>query len=228
MTALRCISLHDPWGTACAVGLKGIETRGHKTNVRGRIGIHVAKKRITHCDKVGAIECYRQDVDRMLVRGVHSSLGRFSAAEGGTWIDVPYGCVVATANLVDCLEIVTYNSRRWAELATNGTPDYVSNDVANELLPANARGLFIHHRREDGSGYVLTSTNITAQLPYGDYRPGRFAWILDDVCPVTECCPACMDRPWDFDDCQECHGEQTVKPIPVKGRQGWFGVFLGC
>ena len=41
---MKCISLWQPWASAIPLGLKQIETRGWSTAVRGRIGIHAAKR----------------------------------------------------------------------------------------------------------------------------------------------------------------------------------------
>jgi activating signal cointegrator 1 len=41
---MKCISLWQPWASAIALQLKRIETRDWSTNVRGRIGIHAAKR----------------------------------------------------------------------------------------------------------------------------------------------------------------------------------------
>ena len=41
---MRAISLWQPWATAIAVGVKTIETRHWKTNYRGPIAIHAAKR----------------------------------------------------------------------------------------------------------------------------------------------------------------------------------------
>ena len=39
---MKAISLHQPWASAVAIGVKQNETRGRKTHVRGRIAIHAA------------------------------------------------------------------------------------------------------------------------------------------------------------------------------------------
>jgi hypothetical protein len=44
MTPIKCISLHDPWASAIALGLKPVETRSWSTKYRGTLGIHAAKK----------------------------------------------------------------------------------------------------------------------------------------------------------------------------------------
>ncbi len=41
---MRALSLTQPWATAIMLGNKKIETRSWKTNYRGRIAIHAAKK----------------------------------------------------------------------------------------------------------------------------------------------------------------------------------------
>lgn len=41
---MKCISLWQPWATAVALLLKRNETRGYDTSIRGRIGIHAAKR----------------------------------------------------------------------------------------------------------------------------------------------------------------------------------------
>jgi hypothetical protein len=42
-------------------------------------------------------------------------------------------------------------------------------------------------------------SEITDQLPYGDFTPGRYAWLLDDVEPVDPPIPARgRQRLWDL------------------------------
>lgn len=39
---MKCISLWQPWASAIPLRLKGVETRGFETKIRGRIGVHAA------------------------------------------------------------------------------------------------------------------------------------------------------------------------------------------
>ncbi len=48
--------------------------------------------------------------------------------------------------------------------------------------------------REDERRPAVAPGNIEDQRPYGDFTPGRYAWLLEDVRPIT--------------------------PVPAKGRQG--------
>lgn len=129
---MKCISLWQPWASAIALDLKGIETRGWTTKVRGRIAIH-ASRHWTKAEREFA--------------AVERALGRLPAR-------LPLGAIVSTVVLVDVL-------------------------TTDELLATGAVG--------------------PVEKIYGDYRPGRFGWLLRDVVPLVE-------------------------PIPWKGRQGWFEV----
>lgn len=41
---MRAVSLWQPWASAMALGLKTVETRHWRTNVRGSVAIHAAKR----------------------------------------------------------------------------------------------------------------------------------------------------------------------------------------
>ena len=42
---MKAISLHQPWASAVAIGIKTHETRSWRTNYLGPLAIHAAKKR---------------------------------------------------------------------------------------------------------------------------------------------------------------------------------------
>lgn len=73
-------------------------------------------------------------------------------------------------------------------------------------------------------------TDISDQLPYGGYAPGRWAWILTDAAPTSVRCPACWgeglawrDHPADghlvHGRCLRCNGAGRCDPIPARGFQ---------
>lgn len=98
---------------------------------------------------------------------------------------------------------------------------------------------------DDGHKHV----NVSDQIPYGDFTPGRYAWLLGDAAPVQERCPWCwdpaekmvtddqLDAPdgarieldgwwyerhgdsWMPDACTVCNLVGRCEPIPAKGRQ---------
>jgi len=61
-----------------------------------------------------------------------------------------------------------------------------------------------------------------SQRPYGDFTPGRWAWLLDDIAPTTERCPWCVDWGYERVGCPVCEDDGQCEPVPAKGRQGFW------
>ena len=81
---MRAISLHQPWATACVhlingKALKGIETRHWRTDYRGPLAIHAAK---------------RWDRDQHEFAAIEKTLGRLPAR-------VALGAIVGVVDLID-------------------------------------------------------------------------------------------------------------------------------
>lgn len=127
---MRAISLWQPYASAVALLLKGIETRGWSTDYRGPLAIHAARR------FGGAEKRFAQ---------VEHGLGRLPAR-------LPLGAVICVVDLVD----------------VRPTHELVLTIGAIEKL-------------------------------YGNYEPGRFGWMLDNVRVLPE-------------------------PIPFIGRQRFFSV----
>jgi hypothetical protein len=73
---------------------------------------------------------------------------------------LPLGAVVAVAELVDCVPL-------WADRMT-----------ASRSMPRT-----IGRHRDDGEPVLW---ELTAQeIAFGDYTPGRFGWLLDNVRPLA-------------------------------------------
>lgn len=85
------------------------------------------------------------------------------------WKQLPYGAIVATATLVDC----------------RPTEDFRTSQLDNERLR--------HELITPDRPYIWTEREM------GDFSPGRFGWVLEDV-------------------------RRLQKPIPFVGRQGFFSV----
>lgn len=72
---------------------------------------------------------------------------------------------------------------------------------------------------------LLSWRDVSDQLPYGDFTPGRFAWIIEDAAPTTERCPWCWGegRPfahrYEHEPCPVCRNHDGCDPIPARGRQ---------
>lgn len=124
---MKAISLWQPWASAIVLGLKTIETRGWWTAHRGPIAIHAAK---TNTPELR--EFYlRSQCDRL--RGVYP---RFEL--------LPFGAIVATARLSECLRTtdidgLTSEDRAWGDY-TPGRFGWVLKDIVMLKAPVPARG----------------------------------------------------------------------------------------
>lgn len=85
---------------------------------------------------------------------------------------LPTGAIVATAELYDCVPMVEF----WS---AGGHPYLVEPHMALTFGPFD----------ED------TVVDVAGQRPYGDFRVGRWAWLLRDI--------------------------QRINPVPFVGGQGW-------
>ncbi|MFP5375735.1 MAG: hypothetical protein ACLGIO_02995, partial [Acidimicrobiia bacterium] len=95
----------------------------------------------------------------------------------------PLGAVVATCTLLDVVPIVggddVYRDRNGCRTGKRGFV-FVRSDRER-----------LERYRWTGRQYeqVLTE-DTTAQIPYGDFAPGRWAWLLADVRALPEPVPA--------------------------------------
>lgn len=94
---MKCLSLHQPWATAIAVGSKLFETRSWKTDYRGPIAIHAAQH---------ARRCDLEDLEADPV---------WRAALQGEWQpgqlmekQLPLGAIVAVAELTACVPTANF------------------------------------------------------------------------------------------------------------------------
>jgi activating signal cointegrator 1 len=125
VAVMRAISLWQPWASAIPMGLKMFETRGWKTNYRGPLIVHAAKR-------------------------MTSEQKTFIMANSLPY-NLPLGNIVAICELTGIFE--------------------------TEFLTK-----------------VISDTERT----FGDYAPGRYGWLLENIRPIG--------------------------PIPFKGGQGFFNV----
>ena len=187
---VRALTLWQPWSSAVPLGLKTVETRGWSTKYRGVLLITAAAtdrewRRIWDAGhrQVGTIEA------RML-----DDLQRaFDARDDGgpeLWgpddpDTLPLGAVVAVATLTDVVPIVGEDG----DLTTADPPC-----IEHRPTGAVNAGLW-QWSAWSAPDDEDDCRDITHELLWGDYTPGRFGWLLDDVRPLAE-------------------------PVPCKGRQG--------
>ena len=84
---MRCLTLHQPWASLIAMGLKKYETRPRKLSHRGPIGIHAGLKfadpGILDSLKPNMPFSHRHSLDQ----------------------EFPHGVIVAIADMTDCVEM---------------------------------------------------------------------------------------------------------------------------
>jgi len=170
---MKFLTIRQPWASLIAVGAKTIETRGWSTTYRGPLAIHAGK-------------AWPVPVGEWQVpsdRGPGPMIERLVSPLAGTYrweaIRTPLGAVVAVCDLVDVVPIhpiLSPAADRWVSvLRRRSGPD----------------DAYLRSRDERGS---VTDRVVTDQLPFGDFSPGWFAWLLDNVRPID--------------------------PVPMKGAQG--------
>jgi hypothetical protein len=169
--SMPVLTLHQPWASLIATGVKTIETRGHRTNVRGRIAIHAAARPVD-----------RGWVGGWLVDRTRSDGGWMRRSTLDPSFRLPLGAIVATAELTDCVPMVDEHPQ-WDGQA------YLHVGVDLTLVVP-------------WCGKARRGDIVSSQRPYGDFRPGRWAWLLADVEPLAE-------------------------PVPFKGGQGWSRTWDG-
>lgn len=98
---MKCISLWQPWATLIAIGAKKIETRHWKTDVRGRVAIHAAKRwtrdqKKLCCGGLTPLAGYQSSIY------IHNAVYGAGLFNDGHLICPPLGAIVAVGDLVDC------------------------------------------------------------------------------------------------------------------------------
>lgn len=178
---MKALTLHQPWASLVAEGVKTIETRSWSTKYRGQLAIHAGKTKANVMETGPEIWAPFIDPDRP-GRLVHP---------------MNFGAVVAVAQLVDVLPIVDDLHDEMAGRFVFDT--HVVKTGAGNFIHLDARVLADVTVR-NGWFDVRTNRSLELQRPYGDFAPGRFAWILEEV--------------------------TAIHPVPAKGRQGlwnWEG-----
>ena len=160
---MKTITLTQPWATLIAVGAKRIETRSWSTGYRGPIAIHAAK---------GLADMSEQDLAELVAyEPFFTALGPARKVDaGGLLTDLPRGKVVAIAQLAGCCKIAHSSSA--AGLAS-------ADSYYESILE------LVRYR-----GYHIIMPPPEPEYSFGNYAPGRFAWVLKDVRPLAEPIPA--------------------------------------
>lgn len=232
---VKALTIRQPWASLVALGVKTIETRPWSTKYRGLLAIHAAVR--------------APDVIRLGYWWCEPTWGAEAGLlnEAGQPHRLPLGAVVATSSLVDVLPIHEHGCRCHHDVGMYVLIGRSQFGMIVGLFEAPS-GAGVEHPVWSASHLdVLDESHPRQQAPYGDFRCGRFAWLLDDIKPTTERCPACWGS--GFDDahkwgdltrgpdyimcrqhgdvgwgghglCSTCKGADVCDPVPARGRQG--------
>jgi hypothetical protein len=144
---LRALTLTQPWATLVAIGAKEIETRSWGTSYRGALAIHAA----AGLGPVGGLAGLAALTDsEPFFEALRPHLSGYTAKE--RVCDLPRGCIVAVARLVD--------------VVPTGSINFAMNVVGIDL-PAR----------------------VEQERAFGDYTPGRHAWLLDRTLHILDPIP---------------------------------------
>ena len=145
----------------------------------------------------------------------------------------PLGAVVGSARLTACLPIVDYaQSEQMTFQPRPGDPE--------EWIEWDPMERSLTYLRDDGTYEGRDVHTHTDQLPFGDFSPGRWAWMLEDAAPVEDRCPNGCKRldatdtyrtydgsvdighgRWSgWSTCSVCDGDGRCDPIPATGHAG--------
>ena len=172
---MKALTILQPWASLIACGAKKIETRGWATKYRGQIAIHAGKS-TTLSPWSGEFSTKTRDAIVSMLWPEARDNRYVSITD--SWEELPRGKVIAVADLVDCLIIgeennLTTLTRLWSPLYG------ISRDGKKYQLPQMCSIKLLDDEQE---------------LAFGDYTPGRYAWLLENLRPIT--------------------------PVPARGQQG--------
>lgn len=199
-TPLYGLTIHQPYASLIAHGIKTIETRGFQPRVvkpGDDLAIIAGAKRPKDGLRLGSWDVHRSGSGLSYLRepAARTTYG----AVGLTELRLPLGAVVAVARFVEALPMV------------DGTAPFVKGqqprDCAIALYRTEADIISYHPDDDEAPGWQRHFDRrgrlhpLDDQLPYGDYRPGRFGWLLDNIRRLPEPIP--------------CTGFQGLRALPA-------------
>lgn len=130
---MKALTLYEPWASLVAIGAKKIETRSWPTNYRGPLAIHAGKTIRTEFMNLAWQEPFYS-----ALKPLHGNVG------GSPSIKYNLGCVIAIAQLVDCIEIqldnVPSGPERYFGDYTRGRYMWMLRDAQRLKTPIPAKG----------------------------------------------------------------------------------------
>lgn len=197
---MKAVTLWQPYATAIALGVKQVETRPRwalrlRSMVGDDLAIHAGVRNPPPGQDFGSYRTARGG-GRGRATELHQLTGPGPLLGIRSLVGVhplPLGCVVAVARIAAVVRMVVDKGGRMAEPVEDG----------EQVLAIASRpwGPMLTLTTNDRTSYCWPiQANVTDQLPWGDFGPGRVAVVLEDVRPLA--------RP------VACRGYQQVWTLP--------------
>lgn len=185
---LKALTLYQPWASLVSHRVKTIETRSWSTRYRGPLAIHAAARYPAAGECPPGLVMHDMLGDLMYFLGEpfteEDQVARGLPPDGDLiGFPLPLGAVIATAELVDVVPILApgeWLDPGWAKHVSpsrEGGPLWLWLGPSETENASTGRPTWRHEVIED-------------QRPYGDYTPGRFAWLLENIAWLAEPVPA--------------------------------------
>jgi hypothetical protein len=150
---MKALSLLQPWASLVAIREKRIETRSWSTHYRGPLAIHASARMTREQKELCQSEPFRSTLLTHCIGVIN-------------FTNMPLGAVIATCNLVDCLTIEPREDGITALVKLHEQRYEISRDGVRFKLP-----------RMCG----IQPLPDEPELSFGDYTPGRYAWLLSNM-----------------------------------------------
>lgn len=115
---MKLVTLHEPWATLAALGLKQIETRGWSADYRGELAIHAAKRK-PRKEEILAIQ-YALGSTIIHTQAERDRIAQIDAVLDSI-MDAELGCIKGVVTLTNCQKMV--EAYRWCR---ESRPDEIS------------------------------------------------------------------------------------------------------
>lgn len=93
---MKAYTVYQPYALAIVAGLKGYETKPRRTNIRGRVAVHAAKK-----DPHSIMIKLPHDT----VTSIYASIYEHFGIQSGALKKMQTGAVIGTVEIVDCVPV---------------------------------------------------------------------------------------------------------------------------
>jgi activating signal cointegrator 1 len=172
---MKALTLHQPYATLIALGIKTIETRSWRTKYRGPLAIHAS----------ASTKNYGSYADWYFSDWLSHLKPEIKVITALVGTRVPLGAIVATCTLVDCIpcdEEVMTGPRAFTRIG--GFENWHKGDC---YVSTYRDG---NDDEYGGPDYGGRTWDLEANLPYGNFLWDRWLWLLADVKPIEEPIPA--------------------------------------